>query len=131
MYIVPKAFSKDLRERVVEAYNNCLGTIPELADLFSIGESTVSKYLKIFRETGDLTPGKSSGRTPILNEQVLNTIREIVLSSPDDRLQDYCLEFEKKTGVSIAKSTLWDACQILNIRRKKRASTQKSKNLKE
>lgn len=117
---MPKAFSKDLRERVVQAYYNDVGTIPEIAELFGLGKSTVSKYLSIYRDTGDLTPGKSTGRPVILNDQHLAIIKEIVLSAPDQRLQDYCVSFEKATGMPIAKSTLWDACQFLDLRRKKK-----------
>lgn len=122
-----KAFSKDLRERVVDAYKNGIGTISEIAELFSLGKSTVEKYLSIFRNTGDLTPGKSTGRPPVLNEQHLSIIKKIVLSAPDQRLQDYCIAFEKTTGMKIAKSTLWDACEFLDIRRKKRAFMPKNK----
>lgn len=120
MFTMSRPFSKDLRDRVVEAYNNGVGTIPEVAKLFNLGKSTVEKYLSIFRSTGDLTPGKSTGRPPILNEKNLSIIKKIVLSAPDQRLIDYCSIFEEKTGMKISKSTLWDACQLLDLRRKKK-----------
>lgn len=124
---MPKAFSKDLRERVVTAYNNGVGTISKIAEMFSLGKSTVEKYLNISRNTGDLTPGKSTGRPPFLDENHLSIIKEIVLSSPDKTLQEYCIAFEKLTGKNIPKSTLWDACEFLDLRRKKRVSTRKNK----
>ncbi len=127
MFTMSKAFSKDLRDRVVAAYSGGVGTIAEVAELFGLGKSTVNKYLSIFRKTADLTPGKSTGRPAILNEQHFSIIKEIVLSAPDQRLQDYCITFEKMTGMKIAKSTLWDACKLLDIRRKKRASMLKNK----
>jgi transposase len=127
MLMMPKAFSKDLRERVVVAYNSGVGTIPKIAELFNLGKSTVGKYLSVYRATGDLTPGKSTGRPSVLNKQHLSIIKKIVLSAPDKTLQDYCIDFEKATGMNIAKSTLWDACKLLDIRRKKRASTLKNK----
>lgn len=117
---MPKAFSKDLRERVVAAYNSGAGTIKKISELFNLGKSTVEKYLSIDRNNGDLTPGKSTGRPTILDEKQLSILKEIVISAPDQRLQDYCISFEKKTGITIAKSTLWDACQLLNIHRKKK-----------
>jgi len=124
---MPKAFSKDLRERVVAAYNSGVGTIPKIAELFNLGKSTVNKYLSVYRNTGDLTPGKSTGRPTILDEQHLSIIKKIILSEPDKRLQDYCIAFKKATGMNIPKSTLWDACQLLDLRRKKRVSTQRNK----
>ena len=104
MFVMSKSFSKDLRERVVAAYYNGVGTIPKIARLFNLGKSTVDKYLNIHRSTGDLTPGKSTGRPPVLDEKHLSTIKEIVLSSPDKTLQDYCIAFEKLTGKNIPKS---------------------------
>ena len=62
------AYSKDLREKIVQAYKNGIGTIMEIAELFGVNKRTVDKYLAIDRETGDLTPGKPTGRPPILNE---------------------------------------------------------------
>lgn len=122
-----RPFSKDLRERVVEAYNKGAGTISEVAELFNLGKSTVEKYLSIFRNSDDLTPGKSTGRPPILNEINLSIIKKIVLSAPDQRLRDYCISFEEKTGIKISKSTLWDACQLLNLRRKKKVFMPRNK----
>jgi transposase len=130
MFTVPKPFSKDLRERVVAAYNSGAGTIQKVAELFNLGKSTVEKYLSIHRSTGDLTPGKSTGRPTVLDEKHLSILKEIILSAPDQRLQDYCISFEKKTGMNIPKSTLWDACQLLNIHRKKRVFTPKNKKEK-
>jgi transposase len=79
MFVMSKYFSKDLRERVVAAYYNGVGTIPKIAKLFNLGKSTVDKYLSIHRSSGDLTPGKSTGRPTILDENHLSIIKEIVL----------------------------------------------------
>ncbi len=114
------AFTKDLRERAVKAYLNGLGTLDEVANIFDIGRSTLEKYLRIYRRHGDLTPGKSSGRPRIFTDEHLAVLKQLILSSPSARLVDYCFEFEKKTGIKISKSTIWDACQQLNIRRKKK-----------
>ena len=124
-----KPFSKDLRERVVKAYIDGVGTIPQIAKLFNISTTSVNKYLQIYRANGDLTPGKSTGRPPFLTEDRLKVIQHIVLATPDDRLEDYCLKFEQETGEPIPKSTLWDACQILNLKRKKKAFLQKNKTV--
>jgi transposase len=124
---MPKSFSKDLRERVVFAYNSGVGTIPKIAELFNLGKSTVDKYLNVYRNTGDLTPGKSTGRPPILDKKHLSVLKKIILAAPDKTLQDYCIAFKKETGINLPKSTLWDACQLLDLRRKKRVSSLKNK----
>ena len=126
---MPKAFSKDLRERIVKAYNDGKGTIADMSDMFNVSKESVNKFLKISRTTGDLTPGQSTGRPPFLTENRLKIIKQIVLSAPEDRLEDYCVKFKKETGLYIPKSTLWDACQILNIRRKKKFFCSRTRTL--
>ena len=121
-------FSKDLREAVVTAYTNGVGTITEVAQIFSISKSSVNKYLYIARNDGDLTPKTPTGRPPLLTEENLQIIKEIILSSPSERLVDYCEKFEEQTGIAISKSCLWVACQILNIKRKKKVFLLQSKN---
>lgn len=59
MFVMSKSFSKDLRERIVAAYYDGVGTIHKIAKLFNLGKSTVDKYLSIHSSTGDLKPGKS------------------------------------------------------------------------
>ena len=120
-------YSKDLREKIVQAYKNGIGTIMEIAELFGVNKRTVDKYLAIDRETGDLTPGKPTGRPPILDEANLKIIKKIILANPSGTLNDYCVNFKCKTGITISKSCVWDACTILNLNRKKKVFTHKNK----
>ena len=107
------AYSKDLRERIVQAYKNGVGTVKQIAELFGVNRRSVDKYLAIDRETGDLTPGKPTGRPAILTDENLSIIKKIVLTNPSDTLYEYCASFEEKTGISLSKSCMWDACNIL------------------
>ena len=125
---MPKAFSKDLRERVVQAYRKGTLTIQEVANLFSISKSAVEKYLRISRQSGDLTPLKGSGRPPVLDKKNPNRLKMMILSSSDKRLIDYSISFEEKTGIHLPISTLWNACKKMNIRRKKRVFIQVNKS---
>ncbi len=118
--IVATAFSKDLREKIVSAYHNGIGTIVEVAEIFGITARTVSKYLALDRKSGDLTPGKSPGRPAILTDRNLSIIKDIILATPSGTLFNYCDAFEKETGIVISKSSMGNACHILNLRRKKK-----------
>lgn len=124
---MPVAFSKDLRESIVNAYKNGVGTMAKVAKLFGVSERSVAKFYALDKDHGDLTPGKATGRPPLLNDSNLSIIKMIVLSHPSGRLIDYCERFEKKTGLVISKSCLWDACNILNLRRKKKVFMHKNK----
>lgn len=120
--------SKELREKIVSAYERGMGTIKEVAEIFDITSRTVAKYLQIHRETGDLTPKPLPGRPPILTEENLNVIKQIILLNKDGTLQDFRDAFENKTGIYVAISTIQNACEKLDIRRKKRVFTRKNKS---
>ena len=47
-----QAYSLDLRERVVSAYEKGGGTLAEIAAQFSVGQTFVKKMLRQKRETG-------------------------------------------------------------------------------
>jgi putative transposase len=125
---VAKALSKELREKIVSAYKRGLGTIPEVAAIFDISERSVARYLQIKRKTGDLTPLPLPGRPPILTDANLIIIKQIILSDKDKTLDEYRHAFFNKTGISVTIVTIYNACQKLNLRRKKRVFTRKNKS---
>lgn len=122
-----RPLSKDLREKIVSAYERGAGTMQEIADIFVISERSVARYLRLHREIGDLTPLPLPGRPPILTEANLKIIKEIILLNKDGTLDEYCHAFYNKTGISVTIVTMHNACEKLNLRRKKRVFTRKNK----
>lgn len=120
-----RPLSKEVREAIVSTYENGIGTIPEVAKIFKITPRAVSNYLRIHRETGDLTPRTSPGRPAILNDENLEIIKTIILLNNDGTLQEYCDEFKKETGIEVTIVTIYNACNKLKIRRKKRVIMRK------
>jgi putative transposase len=116
-----RALSRELREAIVGAYNRSESTIAETAILFGISERTVNKYLRLERENGDLTPGKSTGRPGKITDVHDKTILKIVKSSPDKTLSEYCDEFYERTGIIVGTTIMFRAFEKLNIRRKKKS----------
>jgi Helix-turn-helix domain len=55
------AYSVDLRERVVAAFDRAEMTDQDAAALFKVGEATVRRWKRLRRETGALDP-KNRGR---------------------------------------------------------------------
>lgn len=123
-----RAFSKELREKIVSAYLREVGTIEEIALIFGVSIRSVGRYLELDRKTGDLTPKKHTGRPPILDDKNLSIIKSIILSNSDGKLQDYCDEFKKKTDIEITVVSMHNACKKLNIRRKKRVIMRKKES---
>jgi transposase len=52
-----KMYSEDLRWRVVNAKKEGM-KIDEIAEIFSVGVKSVNNWWKIYKETGDVKPGK-------------------------------------------------------------------------
>jgi transposase len=117
----------ELREKIVSAYERGTGTMLEVADIFAISERSVARFLRLHREVGDLSPLPLPGRPPILTDANLKIIKEIVLSNKDGTLDAHCRAFYDKTGIEVTIATIHNAFAKLNIRRKKKASTLKSK----
>ncbi len=60
---MPRAFSLDLRKRVVEAVEAGMSQ-RAAARRFAVGKSTVAEWHKLRRERGHLRPGKPGGPRP-------------------------------------------------------------------
>jgi transposase len=58
------AYSVDLRERVVAAFDRARMTDQEAAALFKIGEATVRRWKRLKRETGALVRRPGGGGNP-------------------------------------------------------------------
>jgi transposase len=115
-----RPLSVELREAIVNAYNDGLGTVREIAKIFSTTPRSVFRYLKQKRETDDLSAEPIPGRPPILTELNLAIIKKIVLLNNDETLEQYRDRFYKETGIYVTIVTIYNACVILNLRRKKK-----------
>ena len=115
-----RPLSVEVREAIVNAYNDGLGTVREIAKIFSTTPRSVFRYLKQKRETNDLSAELIPGRPPILTKLNLAIIKKIVLLNNDETLEQYRDRFYKETGIYVTIVTIYNACAILNLRRKKK-----------
>jgi transposase len=122
-----RAVPKGEREKIVQAYKKGVATVGELAKIFDITTRSINKYIKLDRETGDLTPNTQPGRPPILTEENLSIIKKLVIANPDGTLEDYRTEFYNKTGIEVTVVTIHNACKKLVLKRKKRVSSLQNK----
>lgn len=125
-----RPISVEIREAIVNAYNEGFGTMNEIAKIFSVTPRSVLRYLKLNREKGDLSSEKIPGRPPILTDKNLAIIKKIILSNNDETLEQYRERFYKETGINVTIVTIHNACTILDLRRKKKVSTQQNKSAK-
>jgi len=115
-----QAYSLDLRERVVSAYENGVETILEVAERFNVSDSFIKKLLRRKRTTGEIAPiGHRGGQPKRLSEEHRKWLLKTVLAQPDITLSELSgrLLSEQRRAASV--STLSRELRGLNLRRKK------------
>ena len=119
-----KAYSNDLRRRVVETYEGGEHTLADVADLFSVSLATVKNFLRRHRETGspDALP-HAGGRRPAVNEKARQFIREALRQDNDLTLDELRRRLQAKHKQAISRPTMCRLLQTLGLPRKKSRST--------
>jgi transposase len=117
-----QAYSLDLRQRVVQAYEHGQGSIPEIATRFGVGTAFVKKMLRQWRATGDLAPLAHGGGKPAsLTERQRQLLQRKVREQSDISLAELQSLLDEKESVSVHVSTISRALAGLGLPLKKRA----------
>ncbi len=118
-----KAYSLDLRQKIVDAYYQGDISQRKLARQFGVATSFVQKLLKQARETGSLAPKVRIQQTPTkLNGPQLEVLRQLVDKNNDATLEELRQLLCEHTQVLISVSTTDRMLrQKLNITVKKNA----------
>lgn len=115
-----QAYSLDLRQRVVAAYENGVETILEVAERFEVSDSFIKKLLRRKRATGEIAPiGHRGGQPRRLSDQHRQWLLKTVLAQPDITLGELQARLSVHKNLSVSVPTLCRALQTLNLRRKK------------
>lgn len=126
-----KAYSLDLRQKIVDTYLEGGISQRQLAERFKVALSFVEKILKQYRETGSIAPKIRIQQTPPkLNEEQLNILKEIVEANNDATLAEIRIYLEQKTGVLIGRSTVDRMLNRMEFTVKKKHYTRMRKKLK-
>ena len=99
------AYSKDLRLKVLSAIDR---GIPrrEVADLFGVSLSTIKRWLKRRRLTGELNTYKIPGRPSVKGKALRQWLPDQLNSNPDLTLNEHCEAFEDESGVEVSEATM-------------------------
>src|SRR3954462_12634484 len=118
---MPRAYSTDLRERALAAYEAGGGRQSEIARLYRIGERTLSGWLELAREEGRRSPEpRRGGRAPLGGER--EALAGLVAERNDATLAEYADRLAERAGVRRSPSALCRALKALGLVRKKRRS---------
>ena len=115
-----QAYSLDLRERVVSAYENGVETILEVAERFEVSDSFIKKLLRRKRASGEIAPvGHRGGQPKRLSEKHRKWLLKTVLAAPDITLNDLRERLLAEHQIAASVPTLSRELHRLNLRRKK------------
>ncbi len=102
-----RAYSNDLRIRVVQAVQNREGSQREIARRFNVSLSFVRDLLRRVRETGSVEPKPHSGRpAPKLSTSQLQVVRQLVISTNDATLDELSDRLHQQTLLKVSRSTV-------------------------
>ena len=120
-------YSRDLRERVVEAMKRPNTTYESVADQFSVGRATVNRIWRLYRRTGEVFPPVLRGKPArVLAPADLEILRQLVAEQADATLDAIRDDMVNILGRTISRATVGRELRRMGITRKKRASSRAS-----
>src|SRR5262249_2558046 len=115
-----KTYPIELRQKIIDAVDQQLGTYEEIAEMFGVTEQYIYKLLRQRRETGSLAPlPRGGGAQAKLSEEDLLTLAELVARQPDATLEELRQQIRRQTGGEVSISTLWRGVEQIEFTQKK------------
>ena len=121
---MPKAYSDDLRCKLLEAYEAGRGTLQELAEQFRVSWGYSKKIRQEQLRTGQkervvqVQHGPVSCVTAMVQEQLRAAVRQ----QPDVTLAELQQRIKDSSGVGLSQSSVWRWLRRLGLRHKKNAA---------
>src|SRR5215212_1822871 len=116
-----KAYSEDLRRKVVEAVEQRGASKSEAARLFGISLSSVKRYTRLAGQGEPLTPRKGGGRPPIADEATKRLLEEDIRKRPAATVKEGRHFLESFAGKTMSEPTLRRLLKRMGFGRKKGA----------
>lgn len=116
-----KAYSLDLRQRVLAAAWRGDRTIPEVAELFGVSMAFVNKMLRLHRAGSCLAPRPhGGGHVPRLQARHHKLLRAAVAADNDATLGELREHLAARARVTVSDATVSRALSKLGLPRKKK-----------
>lgn len=119
-----KAYSLDLRQKIVERYKAGGISQRRLAKEFCVSSFFVVKILRLYRRGEQLRAKARGGRVkPILTKEMRTYLRDQVVMQNDLTLSELSRLIDDNFGLTVSPPTICRALQQMNLKRKKRVSS--------
>jgi|SRR5918998_2483294 transposase len=114
-----KAYSEDLRKKVVQAIEQRGMSKSQAARLFGISLSSVKRYSRLAGQGESLTPRKGGGRPPKADETIRKLLEEDISKRPAATVAQRRHFLESFAGKSLSEPTLRRLLKRMGFSRKK------------
>jgi transposase len=119
-----KAYSLDLRQKIVESYKAGGITQRQLATQFRVSPFFVVKVLGLHWRGEQLQAKRRGGcMKPILTSEMRDYLRSRLAEQNDLTLSELSSRISDQFGLTVSPPTVCRALQQMNLRRKKRMSS--------
>src|SRR5215218_373982 len=114
-----KPYSLDLRLKVLDAVD-CGIPKEELVGIFGVSMSTIDRYLRQRRQTGEIAPGRTPRRTPLICATIeeRRALWRQLEENKDATLEHHCELWESKQRVRVSVPTMSRAVRKLGWTKK-------------
>jgi len=124
MLVCMKAYSLDLRQKILRASEQGLGSQRAIATFFGVSLSFVEKLLRRHRTTGDIAPRPhAGGRRSSCDAAAVAQVRRLVHEQPDATLAEVCEQLFAQRGLRLSVPTMGRLVLSLKLPRNKSRST--------
>jgi transposase len=114
-----KAYSEDLRRKVVQAVHQRRMSKSQAARLFGISLSSVKRYSRLASQGESLAPRKGGGRPPKADEATKRLLEEDISKRPAATVADRRHFLESFAGKTLSEPTLRRLLKRMGFSRKK------------
>ena len=122
-----RAYSDDLRRRILQAYGQEEGSEARLAQRFRVSVSYVKKIRRQLRQTGKMERvAHHPGRKPKFSEPIRERLRSWLEQQPDLTLVELQDKLGEQKQLAVSVPALWTVLRKMGLRLKKSHSTRKS-----
>jgi len=99
------AYSKDLRLKTLAAIDRGISR-KEVAELFGVSMSTIKRWIKRRRLTGDIEIHNIPGRPSVKGKALRQWLPSQLKANPDLTLKEHCEAFFDEMGVEVSEATM-------------------------
>ena len=112
-----RAYSEDLRERVIAAWEEGK-TQGWIARAYRISTGSIKRYVRRYKATGSVAATEQRRQAPRISGEYEPALRALVTQAPLAKLDWYCAEWQRQTGIVVSIKTMSRMLVRLGLRQK-------------